>query len=130
MKNTSTTLCLFYQIIGYLLKNSRVFSFQILNLIDERKGGLFKVDSWSPMMTYFFCKTFNSLKFVLDSFCILCKYYQTEVIIIIVKFKIFSKLNYFLNFKYLNIFQGEITLFLIFLSVVRLSTIKRARWSL
>lgn len=130
MKNTSTTLCLFYQIIGYLLKNSRVFSFQILNLIDERKGGLFKVYSWSPMMTYFFCKTFNSLKFVLDSFCILCKYYQTEVIIIIVKFKIFSKLNYFLNFKYLNIFQGEITLFLIFLSVVRLSTIKRARWSL
>lgn len=130
MKNTSTTLCLFYQIIGYLLKNSRVFSFQILNLIDERKGGLFKVYSWSPMMTYFFCKTFNSLKFVLDSFCILCKYYQTEVIRIIVKFKIFSKLNYFLNFKYLNIFQGEITLFLIFLSVVRLSTIKRARWSL
>lgn len=130
MKNTSTTLCLFYQIIGYLLKNSRVFSFQILNLIDERKGGLFKVYSWSPMMTYFFCKTFNSLKFVLDSFCILCKYYQTEIIIIIVKFKIFSKLNYFLNFKYLNIFQGEITLFLIFLSVVRLSTIKRARWSL
>lgn len=130
MKNTSTTLCLFYQIIGYLLKNSRVFSFQILNLIDERKGGLFKVDSWSPMRTYFFCKTFNSLKFVLDSFCILCKYYQTEVIRIIVKFKIFSKLNYFLNFKYLNIFQGEITLFLIFLSVVRLSTIKRARWSL